>query len=163
VVVEADDRAVAVDRDPLLREATEDELLHLVLGHGLPAPERAVHEGERVVLDPLDAHAGLAVTLDPFVAADGLELLDEVGGGYDLVAEGAYEVDGPGIDDGDVRDVVERRVLHSDAVRRRQDRAELLVQLAPRQVELLLPGSGSSFRGSTRWESFTGSPAAGTK
>ena len=47
---------------------------------------------------------------------DGFKVADEIGGGDDLLAEGAEEFDGAGVDDGDVHDGVVGGVLHGDFV-----------------------------------------------
>jgi hypothetical protein len=52
---------------------------------------------------------------DLVLGEDGFKLADEVGGADDLLAERAEELDGAGIDHGDVHDVVVGRVLHGDA------------------------------------------------
>ena len=64
--------------------------------------------------DRVDGALGDGVAGYLIVGEDGLELGDEIGGGDDLFAEGAQELDGAGIDHGDIHDVVHGRVLHGD-------------------------------------------------
>src|ERR1019366_4928185 len=66
---------------------------------------------------------------------DGFELADEVGGADDVLAEGAEEIDGTGIDHGDVHDVVVGRVLHGDLFLVLEEILDACMQFLPTGVE----------------------------
>jgi hypothetical protein len=69
--------------------------------------------------DAVDLLLGGVVGGDLGFGEDGFELADEVGGADDLFAHLAEQLDGAGVDHGDVHDGVARGVLHGDAGMRR--------------------------------------------
>ena len=79
----------------------------------------------------VDGALGDGVAGDLIGGEDGFKLADEIGGGDDLFAEGAQELDGAGIDHGDIHDVVVGRVLHGDFLLVLEEILETGVQFLP--------------------------------
>ena len=90
--------------------------------------------------DGVDGALGDGVAGDLLGGEDGFKLADEVGGADDLLAEGAQELDGAGVDHGDVHDGVVGRVLHGDAVGAGEHGLKAGGELLPAGVERLGAG-----------------------
>ena len=73
--------------------------------------------------DGVDGHLRDGVAGDLLLVQHRLKLADQVGGADDLLAQAAQELDGSGVDHGDVHDGVVGRVLHGDARARRTSMA----------------------------------------
>ena len=84
---------------------------------------------------------------DLIFGEDGLEEADEVGGADDLLAEGADELDGAGVDHGDVHDGVARGVLHGDGDGAIEEELEFLLEFLPGGVGVLGAGEGVELAG----------------
>ena len=98
------------------------------------------------------------------VGEDGFEVADEIGGADDVFAELAKELDGAGVDHGDVHDGVAGGVLHGDAGGAGEEGFELATRAPARRSRRILCRGG--YRGlpdSMRWTSLRGSPVAGMK
>jgi hypothetical protein len=78
-----------------------------------PPADFAPAFGEEVVNELLRRRVGGHL----FLGEHGFELAYQVGGADDLFAQAAEEVDGAGVDHGDVHDVVIGRELHGQAAR----------------------------------------------
>ena len=87
MLVRADDGEFVHAGQPLLAEAPDDEPLDVVLGQRPPGAQLGADEGERLVLDSLDALAGFQVRLVAASSEDRLERLHQVGRGNHFVAE----------------------------------------------------------------------------
>ena len=81
--------------------------------------------------DGVELLLGFVVGGDLGFGEDGFELADEVGGGDDLLAEGAEEFGGSGVDHGDVHDGVARGVLHGDFGGAGEEGLEFGLELLP--------------------------------
>ena len=81
--------------------------------------------------DGVDGALGDGVAGNLVGGENGLKLADEIGRADDLLAERAEELDGAGIDHGDVHDVVVGRVLHGDVFLVLEEVLEAHVQFLP--------------------------------
>src|SRR5437870_11389291 len=93
-------------------DAGQDVLLQVALGEGRAADDLLADACERVVHDLPQLGGRLAVRRVLVFCPDRFEPLHQVGRGYDLYAERPDELDGAGVHARDVRDSVQRRVLH---------------------------------------------------
>ena len=66
--------------------------------------------------DGVNGYLGSGVGGDLIGSQDGFKLTDQIGGGDDLLAEGAEEFDGSGIDEGDGGEGVIGGILHGQAM-----------------------------------------------
>jgi hypothetical protein len=87
------------------------------------------------------------VAVDLLLGEDGLEAADEVGGADDFLVHGAEELDGAGVDHGDIHDGVARGILHGDAAPGAEHGLEGGFQLLPGGVEALRAGEGVELAG----------------
>ena len=78
--------------------------------------------------------------LEPLLVDEAFEDLHQVGGGDDLDAAPAHQLDDTGVHHRDVGDVVERGIVHGDAWRRGEQPCDLGMQLSPGQVVVLVAG-----------------------
>ena len=90
--------------------------------------------------DGVDGALRGLVARDLLLAQHRFKLADEIGGGYDLLAEGAEELHGSRIDHRDVHDVVRGRVLHGDLSMASEEVLKACVKLLPTGVEVLRAG-----------------------
>ena len=97
--------------------------------------------------DGVEAALGFKVRGDLMLGEDGLEDADEVGGADDVLAHGAHQLDGAGIDHGDVHDGVARGVLHGDGGGAVEHGFELVLELLPGGVGVLGAGEGVELAG----------------
>ena len=136
VFVDGDDRTVfpvhAVGAHQVVHEALD---LHLARrAAGLDAAGDFL---EGFVLHHLHDAAGFLVA---FVVLHGqmrLEASDQVAARHHLDAEAPDQFDRARVHDGDVGNVVFRRILHRDGLRRAEHRLQHLLLLRPRQVHVL--------------------------
>ena len=84
--------------------------------------------------DGVEAALGLEVGGDLGIGEHGFKLADEVGGGDDLFAEFAQQLDGAGIDHGHVHDGVARAVLHGDGCGAFEHGGQRMLELLPGAV-----------------------------
>src|SRR5256712_3762312 len=94
------------------RGAGQDVLLQVALGEGRAADDLLADACERVVHDLPPLRGRLAGRPVLVFCPDRFEPLHQVGRGYDLYAERPDELDGAGVHARDVRDGIQRRVLH---------------------------------------------------
>ena len=118
--------------DALLEEGDD-----VVFGEGAVGADRVGDVLPAGGEDAVEAHLGFVVGGDLGFGEDGFELADEVGRGTDIFAEAADELDGAGVDHGDVHDGVARGVLHGDGVRGREHFGEGGFKLLPGAVFVL--------------------------
>ena len=85
----------------------------------------------------VDGALGGGVARDLLGVEDGFKLADEIGGADDFFAQRAQELNGSGVDHGDVHDVVIGRVLHGDFFLVLEEILEARVQFLPTGVERL--------------------------
>ena len=111
VGLRADDRG-AVAPQVLVAERLDHLLLDVELGEGAAGGERGADEGERPILDPIQADGGVLVRGQRGVVPDRLEPLDEVARRHHLHAVRPHQLDGAGVDPRQVGDGAVLRVFH---------------------------------------------------
>src|SRR5712692_6687576 len=119
-------------------DAGQDVLLQVALGEGRATDDLLADACERLVHDLPQLGGRLAVRRVLVFCPDRFEPLHQVGRGYDLYAERPDELDGAGVHARDVRDGVQRRVLHGDLGRASQGSEHMLevfMLFLPGQVE----------------------------
>ena len=92
--------------------------------------------------DGVDGLLGGGVGGDLIGGEDGFKLADEIGGGDDLLAEGAEEFDGAGVDEGDGGEGVVGGVLHGDGFLVLEEIFDACVQFLPTGVDSAGAGEG---------------------
>ena len=125
-----------VGRQPAGGEAFENELLHGILRH-----QRVLANIRERFIDRLTHSFGRAqVALPLGWRPHRLEALDQVRRRYDLNTELTDQLDGAGINSGDVRDGIARRVLHRHPPYPAQDLGQALLKLLPGEKHALTAG-----------------------
>ncbi len=108
---------------------------HVELGERRAGAGTAADELEGLVDDVVEGALGGEMGVDLGLGEDGLEEGDEVGGADDLFAERAEELDGAGVDHGDIHDGVVGGVLHGDAGEGSEHGVETTLELLPGGVD----------------------------
>ena len=97
--------------------------------------------------DGVEAALGFEVGGDLGFGEDGFKDADEVGGTDDLLAHGANEFNGAGVNHGDVHDGVARGVLHGDGGGAVEEEFEFLLEFLPGGVGVAGAGEGVELAG----------------
>ncbi len=92
MLVESDDRDVAVRGQPVLFEAGQDELHHLELVDRAALAQRLPHQRVGRVLGLQDQVTGQAMAVEARGVGHRLELLDEIGRRDDLDSHRAHQL-----------------------------------------------------------------------
>ena len=133
--VDRNDRRV-VGRQTTGGEALENELLHGILRYLRALADICERFIDRLMHSPDRAQVALPLGWRPHR----LEALDQVRRRYDLNTELTDQLDGAGINPGDVRDGIARRVLHRHPPYPTQGLGQALLKLLPGEKHALTAG-----------------------
>ena len=116
VVIRPDDRRIG-SRESALFEPAHDKLLELVLCQAVVCRNRVSDLIERFRTDAINKQARTFVHVISLFVDDRFKHLHQIGRGNDLVSEAFHQLNDPRIDHRNRRNVVLRRILHSDLLR----------------------------------------------
>ena len=145
VGVDGDNRRI-VGQQVLAGEGLHEPLLDFVL-RGAAVANALADLFECRGHNGIDAVAGREVRLDLLLAPGRLELGHQIRGTDDIFAQAAQQVDGAAVHQRDREYAVVRRVLHGQVAIFRQNRFQLVEQLLPAGILVLLAGQGIEVSG----------------
>ncbi len=113
--------------------------------------------------DAVDGPSRFQMRLELLRAPGGLELLHQIGRTHHRAAARAHHLHRAGIDHGNIRNGVARRILHGDFARAADEARKILVQLVQAGVDQLLAGQSIERAGFDAMHQLARSPSAGNE